>query len=130
LLSDLFYLPHSFGETGQALLDTIDFLFKNDIDVWGDRFETFQATMKSMGLVMAELNNVSNREMLYALYGPVWMLREEIHLVNKVLEWKAAGSKGDCTSVYHLPKTYRGNMVDVLRPYFHLNEKGVFKVSQ
>ena len=130
LLSDLFYLPHSFGETGQALMDTIDFLFKNDIEDWGDRFKEFQETMKTMGLVMAELNNVSNREMLYALYGPVWMLREEIHLVNKVLEWKAAGSKGDCTSVYHLPKTYRGNLVDILSPYFHLNEKGVFKVSQ
>ena len=50
--------------------------------------------------------------------------------MNKVLEWKAAGSKGDCTSVYHLPKTYRGNLVDILSPYFHLNEKGVFKVSQ
>ena len=129
LLSDLFYLPHSLGETGQKMMDTIDFLFKTDIADWGDRLEWFQECMKNLGLLMAEINNVGNREMLYALYGPVWMLREEIHLINKVLEWKAAGSKGDCTSVFHLPKTYRGNLIDRLSPYFYLDENGVFQIT-
>jgi len=129
LLSDLFYLPHSFGETGQRMMDTIEFLFKNDIADWGDGYKEFQATMEKLGLVMTELNNVSNREMLYALYGPVWMLREEIHLVNKVLEWKVGGCKGDCRSVYHLPKTYRGNLVDLLSSYFHLDDDAAFQQS-
>ena len=40
LLSDMFYLPHSLGETGQEFMDTIDFLFKNDVTDWGRPLHT------------------------------------------------------------------------------------------
>lgn len=128
LLTDLFYLPYEFGDTAQELLDTIDFLFSNEPNDWGERYASFLDKMQQCEKVLAELNNITNREMLYALYGPVWMLREELGLTHKVLEWKANGSKGECTTVYHLPKTYRGAVTDRLQKYFHLDDDGVFKL--
>lgn len=129
LLTDSFYLPYELGDSAQQLLDTIDFLFANDISTWGDRYTDFLQTMQRYEKVLAELNNITNRELLYALYGPVWMLREELGLIQKVLEWKSNGSKGDCTTVYHLPKTYRGSITQALQKYFYLDEEGVLKPS-
>jgi protein O-GlcNAcase/histone acetyltransferase len=127
LLTDCFYLPYEFGDTAVALLDTIDFLFANDPADWGDRYTSFQQTMQQAEKLLAELNNITNREMLYALYGPVWMLREEIGLTTTILKWKAEGSKGNCTTPYHLPKTYRGAMTDILQKHFYLNENAALK---
>ncbi|MBN4046733.1 beta-N-acetylglucosaminidase domain-containing protein [bacterium AH-315-P07] len=127
LLTDSFYLPYELGDTAQELITTTDFLFANDVTDWGERYTTFLHTMRQYEIVLAELNNIANREMLYALYGPVWMLREELGLIHKILEWKSKGSKGDCTTVYHLPKTYRGSLTQTLQKYFHLDEKGILK---
>ena len=127
LLTDCFYLPYSLGASAQMLLDTIDFLFANEPDSWGDRYTKFCDTMGSCLELLAELNNITNRELLYALYGPVWMLKEELNLVYKILEWKSKGAKGDCSTVYHLPKTYRGSLSDSLQKYFYLDDGAVLR---
>ena len=126
-MTDCFYLPYEFGDSAQVLLDTIDFLFANEPCAWGERWVEFQLAIQACEKLLVEINNISNREMLYALYGPVWMLREEMSLTHKVLQWKFEGSKDECTSVYHLPKTYRGALTDNLQKYFHLNDKGILR---
>lgn len=128
LLTDCFYLPYEHGAMAQALLDEVDFLFSSDVSRWGERYEAFDAVMKKAGVLLAELNNIENRELLYALYGPVWMLREEFGLIHKLLEWKKNGSQGECRSIYHFTKTYRGSFVDCLQKHFRLDEDDVLTI--
>ena len=128
LLTDCFYLPYEHGETAQALLDDVEFLFKHDVAEWGNRFERFESVIYQARAVLAELNNITNRELLYALYGPVWMLKEEFGLIHKLLTWKKNGSQGECRSIYHFTKTYRGSFVDCIQRNYYLDENDVLTI--
>ncbi|MFP6581286.1 MAG: beta-N-acetylglucosaminidase domain-containing protein [Candidatus Hydrogenedentota bacterium] len=125
LLTDCFYLPYEHGATARAFLELIGFLFANDVSDWGDRYAEFQSIVQQSSHVLDELNNISNRELLYALYGPVWMLRKEFGLVAQILEWKSKGAEGDCRSVYHHSATYRGAMSDHLQSFFYMTKDDV-----
>lgn len=127
LLTDCFYLPYEHGETARHILSTIDFLFENDVVNWGERYTEFLETVKAATRVFDELNNITNRELLYALYGPIWMLRKEFGLVAQLLDWKFKGGVGDCRSVYHHSATYRGAMSDHLQNFFYMDSDDVLR---
>jgi hypothetical protein len=126
LLCDCFYLPFETGETAQALLDEVDAMFAAQGDDWHEAFDKLAPRLEQWGHDLHDLVNTPNRPFLHAIYGPMWMLREEFGLTRNVLKWRRDGKPGFYTSLYDRPGTYRGSFAERLGAHYGMDEQGNF----
>lgn len=109
LFSDCFYLPHEDGLEAEGLFESAKRHVRG-----GDRaFKTSAARLKQF---CAELTELKDRELFYALWRRAWELREELDLLEKF----------PAASDFHLPGTYRGGFVPRLQRLLKQNSDGSF----
>ena len=129
LLGDCFYLPHSLGERAQGFVHDFQVLLDDLPQHWGSAFERFEKSCEEIAGLLPKLAAIENRDLLHALYGPLWELREEASLLRSYARWLRSGPKRGETfaSPEHLPHTYRGGLVAVLQHLLPVDEAGRFR---
>lgn len=92
LLVDFFYLPYENGRQAQQLFNEFYWLRwnaekKNDVDEWKQRSLAYQERVKEIGRFYERLIQMSNRALLYDLYGYIQDLNSCISLSSQYLRW-------------------------------------------
>ena len=128
LFGDCYYLPHEEGPEAEALFQCTRRLVARDPAEWGDDSAVFRrqvARLREFGVRVTELRD---RRLFHALSRRVWELREELDLLERYVECKAAGGTAPvaCKSDFHLPHTYRGGLVSRLQRLLIPHPDGTF----
>jgi hypothetical protein len=135
-LADCFHLPHSLGSRARRWLADLDQVLGQGADwtasgegkrvlgriravhaAWLDRFSRFTA--------------LSDRDLLYSFYRPLWELKEEVLLLERYLDWREreGNSSRPFRSGEHMPGTYRGGIGALLQARMRMHPDGHFEPS-
>lgn len=126
LFGDCFYLPHGEGPGADALRRRLADLLSRPPAEWGDEVVALRADMASLRAFCARLADLRDRPLFHALSRRAWDLREELDLIERYLEIKAADPEAAVRSDFHLPGTYRGGMIARLQALLAQRADGTF----
>jgi protein O-GlcNAcase / histone acetyltransferase len=112
LLGDCYYLPHEEGPLAETLYATITELLSASRAEWAGLLPAFKHQAARVKEICTKLTELKHRPLFYALSRRIWDLREEMDLLERYVDFVAAGGQeGQFQSDFHLPGTYRGGMV-------------------
>ena len=126
LLGDCYYLPHEEGPEAEALYASARKLFSSNPAGWGKDHAAFRQRATRLRNVCAQLAELRERPLFYALSRRAWELREEMDLMLSCVRAKEQNPAAPCPSDFHLPGTYRGGMVPRLQQLLEQNPDGTF----
>lgn len=112
-LGDCLHLPFAHGARAQAWYADFQFLLATPPAGWGEHFPRFVAGCQEIERLFERLTRLEDRDLLHALYRPIWELKEETALLLGYLRWLQAEPGPDAAfhSAEHRPLTYRGGLV-------------------
>ncbi len=138
LLCDLFYLPHHHGERSIQLISDFKWILdniptsnndnsnsnsnnnsnnSNSNNEWISRATSLQSTCKVLHQLHEKMTEITNRELLYSLYGYTWGIKEEGLLIDQYIAWllnneQARKNGGRMYKTVDYPhKVYRGGVL-------------------
>ncbi len=126
LFADCYYLPHENG------VEAENFFASAPQSLRGDEKGTaeFREGVKVLREFCHRATELRDRRLFHALSARVWDLREELDLLERFVDFRAARKESDSfSSDFHLPKTYRGGFVRSLRSLLARHPDGTFTVS-
>jgi protein O-GlcNAcase/histone acetyltransferase len=127
LLGDCYYLPHEEGAEAVSIIRSLDALLVRPPEQWGDRADKFRQLAGRLRTVCAQMADLRNRPLFYALSRRIWELREEMDLLDRYIQvMSTGGHEAQCGSDFHLPQTYRGGMVAQLQRLLVQQPDGTF----
>jgi hypothetical protein len=126
LLGDCYYLPHEEGPEAEALYESARRLLTSEPAEWGTDYAEFRQRATRLRDVCAQLANLRERPLFYALSRRAWELREEMDLLLTCLQARAQDPAAPCHSDFHRPGTYRGGLVPRLQQLLEQSPDGTF----
>ena len=81
LLGDCYYLPYEEGPEAEALYESARKLFAADPAEWAEQLAAFREPATRLRNVCAQLVELRERPLFYALSRRIWELREELELM-------------------------------------------------
>ena len=126
LLGDCYYLPYEEGPEAEAFYESARRLFAADPAEWTEQLAAFREQATRLRDVCAQLVELRDRPLFYALSRRIWELREELDLMLHCVRLKEENPAAACRSDFHLPGTYRGGLVPRLQRLLQQNPDGTF----
>jgi hypothetical protein len=126
LFGDCFYLPHEEGPAADRLQRRLRDVLWRPPAAWGDEAAALRSEMIGLRTLCARMADLRDRPLFHALSRRVWDLREELDLLDRYLEAKAADPEAVVRSDSHLPGTWRGGMVARLQALLAQRPDGTF----
>jgi protein O-GlcNAcase/histone acetyltransferase len=128
LLGDAYYLPHDEGPEAERLHETVRLLLTGSPAEQSERLTAFRDTAARLRRVCSRVTELRDRPLFHALSRRIWELREELDLLERCIEHRAAAAGADdaCRSDFHLPGTYRGGLVARLQRLLTQHPDGTF----
>jgi hypothetical protein len=126
LFGDCFYLPHEEGPGAETLQRRLRDLLSCQPAGWGDEAAALHEDVARLRAFCARLADLRDRRLFHALSRRVWDLREELDLLERYLQVKAADPGAAVRSDFHLPGTYRGGMTARLQALLAQQPDGTF----
>jgi hypothetical protein len=115
LFGDCYYLPHEEGPLAEALCRSAEKMLAAKWVDNGGEVASFLETATRLRDFCAQMAELCDRPLFYALSRRVWELREEVDLLLGYLRCKLGNPDALCVSDSHLPATYRGGIVPRLQ---------------
>lgn len=126
LLGDCYYLPQEEGIEAAQLYDAARKWLADHNPQKQNISEMFLNRVTRLRNVCAELVNLKDRNLFFALHRRTWDLREEMDLLLTCAKQLESDPTAKPRSDYHLPGTYRGGMVAKLRGLLRQSPDGTF----
>ncbi len=124
LLGDCYYLPYEEGPAAESLYESARQLFGADPADWARHVAAFQQPATRLRNLCAQLAELHDRPLFYALGRRAWELREELDLLLTCVRIRQENPAAACRSDFHLPGTYRGGLVPRLQQLLKQNADG------
>ena len=120
---------HRDGETAGELFQAAERMMTKPVAEWGGDYKFFTERATALKTICAQLGELEDRWLFYALSRRIWDLREELDLFLNYFAWRVKNptSAEPYSSDFHLAGTYRGGFVGKLRRLLKQDEKGGFK---
>ncbi len=131
LFGDCFYLPHEEGPEAEKLYKQIVALVAEE-PRQSKQIARCRSDIARLRNVCAQISELKDRRLFYALSRRIWDLREELDLLNGYLEFRANknNANAESRSDFHLPGTFRGGMISRLQRLLTLRRDGTFVTGQ
>jgi protein O-GlcNAcase/histone acetyltransferase len=126
LLGDCYYLPYEEGPEAEVFYESARRLFAADPAEWTKQLAAFREPAMRLRSVCAQLAELRERPLFYALSRRIWELREEMDLMLNCARLKEENPAAACRCDFHLPGTYRGGLVPRLQRLLKQNPDGTF----
>lgn len=126
LLGDCFYLPQEEGAEATRLYAAAKAWLQAEGEERAERVEAFGALATRLRNTCAEIVNLKDRALFSALCRKTWDLREEMDLMLTCARLWESDPQAQLRSDFHLPGTYRGGMVELLRGLLDQHDDGSF----
>lgn len=124
LLGELCYLPWSSGPRVEALLTDARALLAAPPDASDARIADLQAFAAEVEALLERLTQLSDRDLLYALYAVVWEARTESRALAEYLAHRARGDARPFARPDTLPNTYRRGFTAAAQALLPLDDAG------
>jgi hypothetical protein len=123
LLSDIFYLPWSNGQTAKETLDCIRSVIQEPgISGEAEKAE-FNRSIEAIQSLFKKLTELKNRELFATFNRQLWEIKEEVQLHQAYLN---AENRSEFESGDHLPGTFRGGFSRELQGLIGMSDSGRF----
>lgn len=128
---DCYYLPHEEGPEADALYRAAQALMTANPGTVAGLALDFQERATRLREFCGRVTELNDRQLFYALSRRIWELGEELDLLKRFADYqsgKAPASDG-FRSDFHLPRLYRGGIVERLQRLLTPHPDGTFTPS-
>jgi len=126
LLGDCYYLPYAEGPEALALHESARRLLAAPPSAWAEKMEAFRGPATRLRNLCAQLTELRDRPLFYALSRRTWELREELDLLLNYVRLREQNPDAAGRSDFHLPGTYRGGLLPKLQRLLRQHPDGTF----
>jgi len=114
---ECFWLPHQHGSFGGQLVEQSQRALAGD----AASVEFVGAAAKEFGKLFFDLSTLRNRDLLHALWSPVWRLKDRLDLITQL----AGKYNGTPCDLQDFPQgVVRGGLVSQLQDLIHVTDAG------
>lgn len=126
LLCDIFYLPFEQGEAAKHVLRTAERALQHGADIPSSDLKRITSFHHAVRQLFEKLTELSDRDLLYALYDYVWEIRTETELLAEYVTWLASKPAPEArfSKPDRIPNTYRGGLAAKIQALLPLDERG------
>lgn len=128
-LAEHFYLPYETGPAGSALWQTVEILLDDPLHAEPKHLEFLQASLTRLLNLQTQLGELENRDLLLALYRPLWDLKESLLQLKHYIDWRRNGGKGQFEPADHSSDLARGGLIAALQSSLLRGRDGSLVVS-
>lgn len=128
-LAEHFYLPYQPGPAGRELWQSIEQALHAPSPVNPATRSKLERTLQRLTEIQQKLGELENRDLLLALYRPVWDLKECLLFLTQYLAWRDADGQSTFTSADHAPELLRGGLIAALQSCLNRGPDGSVAVN-